>query len=354
MDKSNFLIYGCYGYTGALISKTAVEQGLKPILAGRNAQKVKELAEKLGLDYRIFDLDNTKVLEEQIEDMQVVIHCAGPFSHTAKVMMKACMAVKTHYTDITGEIEVFELGQHYNNKAKEAGIMLMPGTGFDVVPSDCLAMHLKNRMPDATNLVLAFSGEGGRSSHGTANTAAENLGRGGAIRKNGKIIKVPSSYESREIDFICGKRWTSAIPWGDISTAWFSTKIPNIKVFMSMPPKLIKKLKWADRLGWFLRLGLVQKFIKSRIQKLPAGPSDKQRATATSHFYGEVTNAKGEKLSTRMVSKEGYTLTALMALNIAQKIMEGNLKVGYQTPASAYGANLIMEVEGTKMVDNNG
>lgn len=352
MDKSNFLIYGCYGYTGALISRIAVEQGLKPILAGRNAQKVRDIANKLGLDYRIFGLDNPKELEEQIGDMQAVIHCAGPFSHTAKVMMKACMAVQTHYTDITGEIEVFELGQHYNKKAVEAGIMLMPGTGFDVVPSDCLAGHLKKRMPDATDLVLAFSGEGGRSSHGTANTAAENLGRGGAIRKNGKIIKVPSSYESREFDFICGKRWTSAIPWGDISTAWFSTQIPNIKVFMSMPPKIIKKLKWADRLGWFLRLGPIQKFIKGRIQKMPAGPSEKQRATATSHFYGEVSNAKGEKLSTRMVSKEGYTLTALTALNIVQKIMAGNLTVGYQTPASAYGAGLILEIEGTEIIDN--
>ncbi|MCP4443576.1 MAG: hypothetical protein GY810_32130 [Aureispira sp.] len=352
MDKSNFLIYGCYGYTGALISKIAAEQGLRPILAGRNADRVKEQAEKLGLDYRIFSLDNQTTVEEQIKDVQVVIHCAGPFSHTAKIMMKACMAVQTHYTDITGEIEVFELGQHYNKKAKEAGIMVMPGTGFDVVPSDCLAMHLKNRMPDATNLVLAFSGEGGRSSHGTANTAAENLGRGGAIRKNGKITKVPSSYEAREIDFICGKRWASVIPWGDVSTAWFSTQIPNIKVFMSMPQKLIKKLKWADRLGWLLRTGPVQKFIKGRIQKMPAGPSEKQRSTATSHFYGEVTNAKGEKMTTRMVSKEGYTLTALAALNIAQKIMDGNLKVGYQTPASAYGADLIMEIEGTKREDN--
>ena len=188
MEKT-LLIYGANGYTGELITRFAAERGLKPILAGRNEAKIAELAEKYGFEYRAFSLEDTAKLDATLQEVDMVLHCAGPFSITSLPMVKACLRNKKHYTDITGEISVFETCASFDKKAVEAGVMVMPGVGFDVVPSDCLARHLKDRLPSATHLSLAFYGMG-RLSHGTAATMTMNVGKGGAIRKDGKITGV--------------------------------------------------------------------------------------------------------------------------------------------------------------------
>ena len=93
-------------------------------------------------------------------------------------MVEACLRLGKHYLDITGEISVFEAMARRDKAAKQAGMMIMPGVGFDVVPSDCLAVHLKNLLPTATDLTLAFYGLGGIS-HGTQATMTMNAGSGG-------------------------------------------------------------------------------------------------------------------------------------------------------------------------------
>ena len=197
---NQFLIYGANGYTGELITRVAAERGMKPVLAGRNAIAIEELAKKFHLDYRVFSLDETSRLDAVLQEVDMVLHCAGPFSLTSRPMVEACLRNKKHHTDITGEISVFESMAALDDKAKASEVMVMPGVGFDVVPSDCLARHLKDRLPSATHLSLAFYGMG-RISHGTQATMTMNVGRGGAIRKDGKITPVPAAWKSREIDF---------------------------------------------------------------------------------------------------------------------------------------------------------
>jgi short subunit dehydrogenase-like uncharacterized protein len=232
--KGNFLIYGANGYTGELITQFAVEGGMKPILAGRNAIAVEALAKKHHLEYKVFSLDETDRLDSALQEVDVVLHCAGPFSLTARKMVEGCLRNKKHYTDITGEIAVFEACAALDGKAQEAGIMIMPGVGFDVVPTDCLAVHLKNRLSSTTRLSLAFYG-GGRLSHGTQSTMVMNIGKGGAIRSDGKIMRVPAAWKAKEIDFGEVTKTGVTIPWGDVATAYYSTGIPNIEVFTVVP-----------------------------------------------------------------------------------------------------------------------
>src|ERR1043166_7615820 len=213
-----FLIYGAYGYTGELITRYAAERGLKPILAGRSEAKTKHIADKFGFEYRVFDLDD-EAIDAGLVNIDVVLHCAGPFSLTSRPMVEACLRNKKHYTDITGEIDVFEACGARDKQAQDAGVMLMPGVGFDVVRGDCLARHLKDRLPTATRLSLAFYGMG-RLSHGTQATMTMNVGKGGAIRRDGKITSVPAAWRTREIDFGDGVVKTGVtIPWGDVATA---------------------------------------------------------------------------------------------------------------------------------------
>ena len=343
-----FLIYGANGYTGELITRYAVERGMRPILAGRNAIAIESLAKKNHLEYRIFSLDETARMDAALKEVDAVMHCAGPFSLTSRPMVEACLRNKKHYTDITGEIAVFESIARLDKQAQDAGIMIMPGVGFDVVPTDCLARHLKDRLPTATHLTLAFYGVG-RLSHGTQATMTMNVGQGGAIRKDGKITRVPSAWKTRAIDFGDVTKLGVTIPWGDVATAYYSTGIPNIEVYTVVPAKQLKLIKLSRYLGWLLATARIQQ----RLQKqIPAGgPSDEERSQGKTLLWGEASDPNGNRVESRMTAPEGYTTTALTALNIMCKILGGNFTSGFQTPAKAYGADMILEIEGVTRQD---
>jgi short subunit dehydrogenase-like uncharacterized protein len=344
----NFLIYGANGYTGELIVRYAAERGMKPILAGRNARKVESLAKKHELDFRVFALDETEQLDAALREVEFVLHCAGPFSLTSKPMVEACLRTERHYLDITGEIAVFEQMAALDKQAREAGVMVMSGVGFDVVPSDCLARHLKDRLPAATHLTLAFYGLG-RISHGTQATMTMNVGKGGAVRRDGKISEVPAAWKTREIDFGEVKKLGVTIPWGDVATAFYSTGIPNIEVYTIVPPPQLTLLKLSRYLGWLLATKPLQNYLQAQIPE--GGPSDEERQNGKTYLWGEARDGQGNRVEARQQGLEGYTLTALAALKIAEKILAGNFCSGYQTPAKCYGADLILEIEGSSRQD---
>ncbi len=346
-----FLLYGANGYTGQLIIRFAKDYGLTPILAGRSADKIKSLAEEYQLEYKVFGLDNPSEVDAALSNVDVVLHAAGPFMYTAQPMIEACLRTGVHYLDITGEILVFEMANRYGKHAEEKGIVIMPGVGFDVVPTDCMALYLKNKMPDATHLKLAFASVSGGFSKGTATTMIEGLGEGGAIRKDGKIVKVPAGYKKMTIDFWGKPFFMMTIPWGDVSTAFYSTGIPNIETYMAIPPMAFKYFKIQNYLGPLLRSNLVKNFLKNRLNKRPAGPSDYKRKGAYSLIYGEVTNQKGEVIKSKMKVPEGYTLTAITSMMITKAVLEGKVKNGFQTPAKALGADLIMQVKGVERIE---
>jgi short subunit dehydrogenase-like uncharacterized protein len=348
--ERNFMVYGANGYTGRLIVEMAVERGLKPVIAGRNAKKIKDLAKRFDLPYEVFELTDKEALSDAVLGVNVVLHCAGPFVNTVKPMLEACLRNGTHYLDITGEMAVFEKLAHNDMAFKTAKIMVMPGTGFDVVPTDCLAAYLKAQLPSATHLTLAFRGSGGLS-HGTATTMLQNINKGGAVRKNGKIIKVPPAYKTRKILFKRKANLAVTIPWGDISTAYHSTGIPNIEVYMATTPFAVRMLKATERFGWLLKRNFVRNFLQARIDARPAGPSAETRRRSKSYVWGEVSDELGNQAVARLVTPEGYTLTALAALTIVQKVLKGNAPIGFQTPSSAYGADLILEIPGVTRED---
>jgi short subunit dehydrogenase-like uncharacterized protein len=348
MQSNTFLLYGANGYTGELIARYASKYNLRPILAGRRKELIEPLANKLRLPFRVFDMDDSASLLAALREVNVVMHAAGPFKFTAQQMVLACMLTGTHYLDINGDIAVFEMIKQYDASAKKAGVMLLPGVGFDVVPTDCIALQLKKLLPDAISLQLAFATLGGGLSHGTALTMADKLGEGGAVRKEGKIIHSPLGHKGMVVDFGIKKLFVMSIPWGDISTAHFATDIPNIETYTGVPKKAYNILKLQPLFNWLLRSDTIRNYIKKKIQKRPPGPSDEERSKATSLVWGQVTNATGKTATVRLSGPEGYTLTTHSALIIVQKVLNGNFVPGYQTPASAYGENVVMEIPGVQ------
>jgi short subunit dehydrogenase-like uncharacterized protein len=347
---STFLLYGANGYTGRLIAREAVVRGLRPVLAGRNAEAVGVLARELGLEQRIFSLDDAAATRAGLQGVQAVLHCAGPFAHTANPMVDACLEARVHYLDITGEIGVFERIAARDTEAMAAGILLLPGAGFDVVPSDCLAAHLHRRLPSAKHLTLAFHGIG-RFSRGTATTIVENLHQGGVVRRGGVLVSVPPAWRTRDIDFGEGPRRAVTIPWGDVATAYRSTGIGDIEVYTAVSRWQLRLMRLSRPFGWALRSAMVQNFLKRRIQAGPPGPSDEERAKGRTLLWGEVDDGQGRRMVSRLRGPEGYTFTLLTALAAMTRVMSGDAPPGYQTPSLAYGPDFVLEVPGVERVD---
>ena len=345
------LIYGSTGYTGRLIVAEALARGLRPTLAGRNADAVRTQAQSLGLEWRAARIDDRTGLDAALVGATVVLHCAGPFAHTWREMSDACLRQGLHYLDITGEIAVFEGLAARNAEARGAGIMLLPGAGFDVVPSDCLAAHLARRLPNAVHLALGFRALGG-ASRGTLMTMVENSGAPGAIRRDGRIVPVPQAWRTRRIDFGDGKlRDATTIPWGDVSTAFHSTGIPNIEVYVSMRPALRRAAIASRWLGPVLRSGVVRRLLTARVRSRPPGPSEAARARGTSLLWGEAVAASGERAEARLRGPSGYVWTAKTAVHLAAKALAGEAPAGFQTPSRAYGADVILEIPGVTRTD---
>ncbi|MEM9292494.1 MAG: saccharopine dehydrogenase NADP-binding domain-containing protein [Acidobacteriota bacterium] len=344
------LIYGAYGYTGELIARFAKEQGIAPILAGRSGRKLLPLAEELGFEHRVFQLDDPHIIRRNIGDVKAVVHCAGPFLHTFEAVSQACMDEGVHYLDITGEAAVFEALAARHHLAQEAGIALLPGAGFDVVPTDCMAAYLAQRLPSATHLALAIYTRGGIS-RGTGYTMVENLHRGGLVRRDGKLTPVPTAYRQRDIDFGRGDRTCLTIPWGDVSTAYHSTGIPNIEVYAAMGSK--QRLA-AKLTRWFRPLmgtSIVQGYLLGKVRTGPAGPTDEQRTRGSAHVWGEARDEEGNIVSARLHTAEGYTLTALTALEAARRFVETPPEPGFYTPSKAFGADFILDFEDSRRED---
>lgn len=347
---STFLLYGANGYTGRLIAREAVVRGLRPILAGRNAEAIGTLARELGLEQRVFSLDDAVATRAGLKGVPIVLHCAGPFAHTAEPMVNACLEARVHYLDITGEISVFERIAARDSEAMAAGVLLLPGVGFDVVPSDCLAAHLHRRLPDARRLALAFHGVG-RFSRGTATTIVENLHEGGVVRRGGVLARVSSAWRTRAIDFGEGPRLAVTIPWGDVSTAFHSTGIGDIEVYSAASRGQLRLMRLSRCFAWALRSSLVQNFLKRRIQAGPPGPSDEERARGRTDLWGEVEDEQGRRLVSRLRGPEGYTFTMLTALAVTARVLAGDAPPGFQTPSLAYGPDFVLEVPGVQRTD---
>jgi short subunit dehydrogenase-like uncharacterized protein len=260
-------------------------------------------------------------------------------------MADACLRTGAHYLDITGEVGVFEALAARDAEAKAAQVMLLPGVGFDVVPSDCLAAHLKRRLPSANRLSLGFQ-TFGQVSRGTATTMAENIAVGGMVRQDGVLRAVPAAWKTRVIDFGAGPTKAMTIPWGDVSTAFHSTGIPNIEVYTAAPLGLRLAARASRRLGWFLGSRFVQRFLKRRIQARQAGPSGEARAQGKSFLWGEVENASGQKVVSRLRGPEGYTMTARAAVAVVERALAGETAAGFQTPSKLYGPDFVLGLEG--------
>jgi short subunit dehydrogenase-like uncharacterized protein len=338
-----WLLYGANGYTGTLIARLAVARGERPVLAGRSAPKVSALAGELGLDHRVFGLADPDGIRRGLEGMTAVAHCAGPFSATAGPMARACVNAGVHYVDITGEIEVFEELHRMHDRARAAGTVLLPGAGFDVVPTDCVAALLAEALPGASRLDLAFLAGGGPSP-GTAKTTVEGMRQGGQARIDGVIKTVPMGWRTIRADFPSGPRTVTSVPWGDVSTAYYSTGIRDITTYTLVPASVLRASQVLG-LHRLLRLGPAQRLAQAAAGR-SSGPDDQRRASTRAEVWGRAT-AGEQAVHAALTMPNAYDLTADSVVRVMTRL--GSVAPGTHTPSTAFGPRYITELDGVTL-----
>mgnify|MGYP006154607967 CR=1 FL=1 len=340
-----WMIYGANGYTGELIAREAAARGMSPILAGRNQDKVQRLAQELKLEHRAFDLDTPSRIAAQLVGIKVVLLAAGPFSATSQPMVQACIQAGAHYLDITGEIDVFEQVFRCDAQARQAGVVLCPGVGFDVIPTDCVAAALQQALPDAVDLRLGFDTTVSLSP-GTLKTTLESTPQGGRVRRDGQLKRVPLAHEVRRIDFGRGERLAASVPWGDVSTAFHSTGIPNVTVFVPTTRLGVVGMRLGNVLGPLLKLPVVQRFLAALVTKTVKGPDEAARARMPAYVWGEALNARGERRTARVQTVNGYSLTVPGALAVTSHLLTHEAPEGFTTPSRLMGTGLVSQLPG--------
>jgi len=350
--SSAFLLYGAYGFVGEAAARLVIGSGLRPVLAGRNAAKLERQATELDVECRVFDLDDPGAIDRALKDVTVVLHCAGPYLYTSRPMVEACLRTGAHYLDLTGEIPVYEALAARDAEAKARGIMLLPGVGFDVVPTDCLAVHLKQRLPSATRLTLAFQSEGPAGlPPGTQRTSIELIPYGNRVRRNGRLETPERGMKTRTVDFGHGPVQATRLTWGDVFMAQYSTGIPNIEDYAVLPEAIRRQMAWMDYIRPLFKLAAMRNFFKRGVKP---GSTAEERAKTLTHVWGEVEDDQGRRAISRLHGPEaGVTWTIRAALAAVQKVLTGNARPGFQTPALAYGADFVLECEGVTREDLN-
>ena len=346
------MIYGAYGYTGELIARQAIARGHRPILAGRRRDAVEKLGRELDLPSVCVSLEDSAVLEHALAQVEVVCHAAGPFIHTSAPLVNACLAAQTHYVDITGEISVFRDVFARHAEAQQRGVALLPGVGFDVVPSDCLGRFVADAVPGATELLIAFAALG-RPSVGTAKASFEGALRGNFVRRGGELVEIAWGEGVRDVRFSDRQRSVLPIPWGDLETAFRTTGIPNITTLMAVPESAARLLSLARPVTQSfmpkLMAGLgstgVRELVLSAIDRVVKNPDARARQAGRAYLWARATDG-GSAREAWLETIDGYAFTAESAVLAMEKIV-AQKPVGALTPAGAFGADFVLEISGT-------
>jgi short subunit dehydrogenase-like uncharacterized protein len=367
----SWLLYGAYGYTGRLLAAEALARGHRPILAGRSEEKLRRLREELAdgaaearaCEIRAFPLQGP-ALDEGLRGMEAVFHAAGPFVETGVPMMEACLKAGVHYLDITGEVPVFEAAFHRDERAREANIVLLPGVGLDVIPTDGAAALLAAALPSASRLELALHSPG-RPSGGTLQTIVEGVPGGLLVRRGGRLERAwPGRREfRRQVSFgpepalgpmagrLGGARSVAPYTWGDLSTAWRTTGIGDITCYLTTPASQRRLLPWVlPLLRQVTKVRTIRQALRSRIQAGVTGPDAHARSTGRTRVWGRVEDKAGRWEEVLLEFPEGYRFTSLAGIRALEAVLDARPPAGTLTPAGAFGVEWVLGLPEVEVV----
>ncbi|MDM9628994.1 saccharopine dehydrogenase NADP-binding domain-containing protein [Rhizobium sp. S152] len=324
---TKLMIYGATGYTGGMVAQHAKRAGMPVVLAGRSGTALAKLAFELGMEYRVFGLDDATAIDTGLAGISVLLNCAGPFMRTADALMKAAIRNGVHYLDTAAELDSYRLAEALDDKAKAAGVMLMPGGGGSVAMLGGLASHGAGRVANPRKIRIVLHVAGGLS-RGSAISATENLTV--ETLKCAHGVLTPAEADIQPFDFGRGAVECFRVTLPDLITIWRATGVPDIETFVH-----------ATGDG----------FPQGDLSLLPDGPSEEERLANRYQALVEVTDDQGQVVRSLLDTVNGYTFTAMAAAEAGRRVLNGEARSGFQTPAGLFGNGFAQTIADTTIID---
>jgi len=318
--SQSWMLYGAAGYTGSLIAQHAHERGHRPLLAGRSAAGITALAEQLDLPHRVLTLEDPAALSAALDGVDLVLNAAGPFLHTAAPLAEACLAAGAHYLDIGNELQVFRTLYGLDQRAQRAGVAIIPGAGFGVVATNCLARYLSAAVGGAEHLDVAARAATARPGPGIAASVRANLPYGGWTRRAGRLHPQPLGSGMTTITLPDGPCHVLPFPTGDLEAAFQATGAPDITAYSPVPADPAV----AD----------------------PRAPAEDYR----SFGWARATGPDGTTAEAVLQTGESYAFTAAASIRAVEEALTRSPR-GALSPAIAFGADFILTIPGTTRID---
>ncbi len=350
MAAKPWMIYGAYGYTGALIAAEALQRGHRPILAGRAAERLTPLADRLGLPAVTVDLADAAALGRAVAEVALVLNAAGPYAQTAAPVVTACLAAGAFYLDLTAELPVLERIFARDADTRARGVALLPGAGFDAIAGDCLARYVSDRAPGAQHLELAVAALD-HASPGTVKTMQQGLPGGTAVLRHGRLEPWPMGEGARLFRFPDGDHTAVPVSLGELLISHRSTGIPNITTWLALPPLVIDLMRWTGPLA---RAALAIEPLRHLAQAVTGivvrGPDAAARASGRAYLWARAWSDGGAIAEAWLETAEAYAFTAVAAVRAVERLLAES-PVGVLTPAGALGSDFVLEIPGSRRFD---
>ncbi|WP_070155242.1 saccharopine dehydrogenase family protein [Sphingobium phenoxybenzoativorans] len=325
-----FMIYGAAGYTASMVVEHAAAAGLDLVLAGREKDRTKleALANRLGAAVKLFSLDENDVVQASLAGISVLLNAAGPFANTAEPLMSAAIRAGVHYLDFSAELDTYREALALDTPARAAGVMLLPGSGGSVAMLGSLAAHAAARVSGARKIRIALD-VAGTMSRGSAISASQNIAPETLHLRNGELITAESNA-LRDFDFGNGPLSSFPVTLPDLVTIHHATGVPDIETYVHVSAGA---------------------FPTGDAKDLPDGPSLEEREASRYHAAVEVTAANGTVVHSVLDTVNGYTFTAMAAAEAARRVLAGEVRPGFQTPAALFGHDFAETIADTRIVD---
>lgn len=345
-----WVIYGANGVTGRWVLDTALEQGQRPIVAGRDASGVRALAERHGLEPAVVSLDDRPALERLLRRSSRVLHTAGPFNRTAAPMLDACLASATPYVDISGELDVVRATLARDAEARSVGIPLVAGAGFGVTAGDCLAAHVARRRPRAKLLRIGVDARNGQRSMGAALSRLDVLGAGGAWIERGALVRGPIAHRRFHANFGEHSRTFVAAPLAEVLAAHRTTGIADVVAGIPAARFIAPVMRWlAPLLKGLARQPALRRLVTRRGRPAESDAPPRRPTPLRSFVWAQASDEDGAATSVLELG-EGYAFAAA-AMVLAATLLNDRPLAGAFTPAAAFGADFILGIEGVSRHD---
>jgi short subunit dehydrogenase-like uncharacterized protein len=321
----SWMLYGAAGYTGTLIAEHARQRGHQPLLAGRSAPTVAALAERLSLPCRELSLDDPAALTAGLAGVDLVLNAAGPFLHTAAPLAEACLRAGVHYLDIGNELQAFRALYGLDERARQAGVTIMPGAGFGVIATNCLARYVSDAVGGAAILEVATRAATAKQGPGVAATRQQNMPYGGWIRQAGHLQPLALGSGTMTITLPDGPCLIMPLPTGDLEAAFQATGAADIVAYGAVPGDPAPDPAASDSLT----------------HQRPARPS---------FGWARATGPEGATIQAWLQTGESYEFTATASIRAVEEALARSLS-GALSPAAAFGTDFILTIPGTSRTD---